>query len=238
VARLHVLRVFVNEEGEFGNPLGVFLDGPEIPAERRQAIATQLGYSETVFIDDREVGKLQIFTPGTELPFAGHPLVGTAWLMREEGTEIASLRSPAGEVGVRFEDGAAFISAEPGWAPGFDPLQLPGPAAVRALDGPPDEAGAIYAWAWIDEDAGTIRARGFAPRYGIAEDEATGSAALALAARLGRPVTIVQGRGSILSAAPLGDGRAEVGGQVALDEVRDWPPARSSGGEAPWSPAS
>ncbi len=222
MAQLHVLRVFVNDEGEFGNQLGVFLNGSEVPADRRQAVATELGYSETVFVDDRERGEMRIFTPGIELPFAGHPTVGAAWLLRKEGIAVSALRPPAGELGVRFEDGTTFISAEPAWSPPFEYLQLPEPAEVRALDGPPTDAGDVYAWAWIDEDAGTIRARSFAPGAGIAEDEATGSAALALCAQLGRAVTINQGQGSVLIARPLGDGRAEVGGQVALDEVRDF----------------
>jgi predicted PhzF superfamily epimerase YddE/YHI9 len=220
--QLHVLRVFINEDGEWGNHLGAFLDAAGIPAARRQQIAAELGYSETVFVDDRESGELRIFTPATELPFAGHPLVGTAWLLHHEGVAVSALRPPAGEVGVRFEDGAVFISADPAWAPGFQASQLADPAAVRDLDGPPAGADETYAWAWIDEDAGTIRARGFAPGFGIPEDEATGSAALALCARLGRAVTINQGQGSLLIARPLGDGRAEVGGQVALDEVRDF----------------
>jgi predicted PhzF superfamily epimerase YddE/YHI9 len=222
VARLHVLRVFVNEDGEWGNPLGVFLDADGIDAHRRQEIATELGYSETVFVDSPETGGLRIFTPATELPFAGHPLVGTAWLLRHEGVDVAALRPPAGEVGVRFEDGTAFIAADSAWSLGFHPIQLSEPAEVRALDGPPTDADAVYVWAWIDEDAGTIRARGFAPGFGIPEDEATGSAALALSARLGRPVTINQGQGSVLVARPLKEGRAEVGGQVALDEVREF----------------
>jgi len=222
VAQLHVLRVFVNDEGEFGNQLGVFLNGSEVPADRRQAVATELGYSETVFVDDRERGEMRIFTPGIELPFAGHPTVGTAWLLRKEGIAVAALRPPAGELGVRFEDDTTFISAEPAWSPPFEYLQLPEPGEVRALEGPPTDPGDVYAWAWIDEDAGTIRARSFAPGAGIAEDEATGSAALALCAQLGRAVTINQGQGSLLIARPLGDGRAEVGGQVALDEVRDF----------------
>jgi predicted PhzF superfamily epimerase YddE/YHI9 len=221
VARLHVLRVFVNEDGEFGNPLGVFLDGAEVPVVRRQAIATELGFSETVFIDDRARGEMRIFTPAAEIPFAGHPSVGTAWLLREKGVQVGALRPPAGELGVRYERGATYISAEPAWSPAFEYVQLADPAAVRALDGPPTEAGEVYAWAWIDEDAGTIRARSFAAAFGIAEDEATGSAALALSASLGRELTINQGRGSVLVARPLKGGRAEVGGGVALDELRD-----------------
>jgi predicted PhzF superfamily epimerase YddE/YHI9 len=165
---------------------------------------------------------MRILTPGIELAFAGHPTVGTAWLLRNEGIAVSTLRPPAGEVGVRFADDATFISADPSWSPPFEYVQLGEPAQIRALDGPPAMADEVYAWAWIDEDAGTIRARSFAPGVGIAEDEATGSAALALSARLGRPITINQGKGSVLIARPLGDGRAEVGGEVALDEVRDF----------------
>jgi predicted PhzF superfamily epimerase YddE/YHI9 len=223
VAPLQVLRVFVNEDGEFGNHLGVFLDAAETPAARRQEIAAELGYSETVFVDNRERGELRIFTPAIELPFAGHPLVGTGWLLRHEGAEVSALRPPAGEVGVRLEDGATFISADPAWSPPFEYFQLAEPAEVRALDGPPTDNDEVYAWAWIDEDAGTIRARSFAPGVGIPEDEATGSAALALSAQLGRQVTINQGQGSLLVASPLEGGRAEVGGEVALDEVREFP---------------
>jgi predicted PhzF superfamily epimerase YddE/YHI9 len=222
MARLHVLRVFVNEDGEWGNQLGVFLDGDEVPTGERQPVAAELGFSETVFVDDRKTGELRIFTPAAELPFAGHPLVGTAWLLRHEGFEVATLRPPAGEVGVRFDGEEAFVEADAAWAPGFDPVQLPTPAQVRELEGPQCDSDAVYVWSWIDEDAGTIRARGFAPGFGIPEDEATGSAALALCARLGRPLTINQGRGSVLVTRPLSGDRAEVGGAVVLDEERDF----------------
>jgi predicted PhzF superfamily epimerase YddE/YHI9 len=200
----------------------VFLDGAEVPEERRQAIATELNYSETVFVDDRERGEMRIFTPAAEIPFAGHPSVGTAWLLREQGAEVSALRPPPGELAVRYEDGATFVSADPAWSPPFEYVQLAEPAEVRALEGPPPDAAEIYFWAWIDEDAGTIRARMFAPVHGIAEDEATGSAALALSAQLGREITVNQGRGSLMVARPLEGSRAEVGGAVALDEVREF----------------
>jgi predicted PhzF superfamily epimerase YddE/YHI9 len=220
VPTLHVLRVFVNEDGEWGNPLGVFLAGAEVPAADRRRVAAELGFSETVFVDDRTAGRLGIHTPAGELPFAGHPTVGAAWLLAREGTPVGSLRPPAGEVGVRVDDGQTWIAAEPGWAPGFEYRELGSPAAVRALT-PASHSRNTYAWSWIDEAAGTIRARSFVPEAGIAEDEATGSAALALCARLERPVTIHQGHGSVLLCRPLRDGRVEVGGAVALDEMRE-----------------
>jgi predicted PhzF superfamily epimerase YddE/YHI9 len=222
VPQLNVLRVFVNDEGEFGNGLGVFLDGGEIAADKRQAVAADLGFAETVFVDDRDRAEIRIFTPAVELPFAGHPTVGTAWLLRETGATPELLRPPAGEIGVRFEDGATFVDADPSWSPPFQIVELDAPAAVRELDGPPASGDEVYAWSWIDEDAGTIRARSFAPGVGIPEDEATGSAALALSARLGRSIVVNQGKGSILVAGPLGEARAEVGGAVVLDEVRDY----------------
>ena len=217
---LHVLRVFTNEDREWGNHLGVFLE-PVAEAER-QRIAADLDYAETVFVEDRGTARIRIHTPAIELPFAGHPSVGTAWLLGETGQAPAALQAPAGEIGVRFEDDLTWISARPEWSPDFEYLEMPSPAAVRELTGAPEGLGDVYAWAWIDEAAGTVRARSFAPGAGIAEDEATGSAALALSARVGRPLTVHQGRGSVLLTRPLGDGRVEVGGAVALDERRDY----------------
>jgi predicted PhzF superfamily epimerase YddE/YHI9 len=62
----------------------------------------------------------------------------------------------------------------------------------------------------------------FAEEYGIPEDEATGSAAVVLAARLGREIDVRQGRGSRILARPLGDGMVEIAGRVVLDEVREY----------------
>ena len=217
---LHVLRVFTNEDGEWGNHLGVFLE--RVPETERQRIAADLGFSETVFVEDREQARIRIHTPALELPFAGHPSVGTAWLLGQTGEPPVALRVPAGEMGVRFAERLTWISARPEWSPGFEYLELESPAAVRALSGPPDGAADVYAWAWIDEAAGTVRARSFAPGAGIVEDEATGSAALALSARLERPLTLHQGHGSVILTRPLGDGRVEVGGGVALDETREY----------------
>ena len=92
MTRLHVLKVFVGANGRGGNPLGVFLDGGAFTTEQRQPVATSLNYSETVFVDDTITGRLQIFTPAAELPFAGHPLVGTAWLLNKEGHAIDAVR--------------------------------------------------------------------------------------------------------------------------------------------------
>jgi len=86
---LHVLRVFLGDGGTGGNPLGVFLDGGSVPEGRRQDVAADLGFSETVFVDDAARGEIRIYTPAVEIPFAGHPVVGTAWLLEREHVMFA-----------------------------------------------------------------------------------------------------------------------------------------------------
>ena len=227
MSELHVLRVFTGPGGDHGNELGVFLEGREAPEAQRQAIAADLGFAETVFVDDLERAKIRIFTPQVELPFAGHPSVGTAWLLRERIDGVDVLRPPAGDLRVRYEGDSTWIAARAEWSPPFDYLEQASAAAVDALTEAPGAQGWAYCWAWDDEAAGRVRARSFVPAAGIAEDEATGSAALALGAQLGRPIRIRQGRGSVIAAGPLDDGWAEIGGRVALDEVRDYPIAES-----------
>jgi predicted PhzF superfamily epimerase YddE/YHI9 len=220
VPRLHLLRVFCGENDAGGNPLAVFLDGSAVPAEARQRVAAELGLSETVFVDDAARGEMRIFTPAVELDFAGHPTVGTAWLLRERGFQVSALRVRAGEAAVRYEDGDAFVAGRPEWGPPWELEQLGSPAAVEALDGPPGRHDLVSAWAWLDEPAGVVRARVFGPRVGVAEDEATGSAAVRLCSTLGRPLDIRQGGASRIAARPLEGGWVEIGGRCVLDAER------------------
>ncbi len=220
--KLHVLRVFTGEDGAGGNPLGVFLDGSGVPEGDRQGVAADLAFSETVFVEDAAEGQLRIFTPGTELPFAGHPLVGAAWLLVREGREVSVLRPPAGEVPVRIEGDLTFVSGRPEWAPEFAHVRLDSPAEVDALTGPPEGHDLAGAWAWENEGEGQVRARVFPPRLGIEEDEATGAHAVRLAALLGRRISIHQGRGSLILAEPQPDGSVEIGGRTELVETRDY----------------
>ncbi|MDG4864825.1 PhzF family phenazine biosynthesis protein [Streptomyces sp. T-3] len=211
-AGLDVLRVFCGPDGRHGNELGVLRDGSTVPGiEDRQALARQLGFSETVFVDDDERGVIDIYTPGLRLPFAGHPCVGSAWLL-----DLPELVTLAGVVGARQDGEFSWIAARAGWAPARTLRQYESPGAVDALAVPaPGEW--VYAWAWQDEAAGRVRARAFPGRDdGIVEDEATGAAALLLTASLGRALNVTQGVGSQILTAPGPDGLIEIGGRVAL----------------------
>jgi predicted PhzF superfamily epimerase YddE/YHI9 len=169
-----------------------------------------------VFVDDPEQGVMRIFTPRAELALAGHPLVGTAWLLREMGRDVKRLRPSAGEVGVRFDGELTHVTARPEWGPPWEFDQLGSPAEVDALT-PHDQRNELVRWAWLDEDKGIVRLRAFARDDGIPEDEATGSAAFQLTGQLGRELEIRQGRGSMIHARPLEDGRAEIAGRVVSD---------------------
>ena len=221
---LHVLRVFPGPDGGGGNPLGVFLDGSAIPEDQRLKIARRLGFSETVFVDqlDGPAARIGIFTPGTELAFAGHPTVGTSWLLREVGTPVEVLRVHAGDVETWRDGELTWIRARAGWVHNMEIRQLATVAAVDALS--PGSMGdpGLYAWAWEDEASGSLRSRYFATDVGILEDEATGAAAVVMGDRLGRPLTIHQGVGSELHVrpGPAGD-MVEVGGRCRLVETRE-----------------
>ncbi|MDQ1647083.1 MAG: hypothetical protein QOJ50_3267, partial [Cryptosporangiaceae bacterium] len=202
MTELYVLRVFAGPGDVGGNPLGVVLAGGEVASGDRQGIAARLGFSETVFVDGEWV---RIFTPAAELGFAGHPTVGTAWLLREHGRPAEVLRTGAGEVHTWTEDGLTWVRARAEWAPEMELREYASPAEVDALTGAPDGVPFFYAWAWDGENGdseGTVRSRAFAPGVGIAEDEATGAAAIRLTDQVGRALTIRQGTGSRLVTRP------------------------------------
>jgi trans-2,3-dihydro-3-hydroxyanthranilate isomerase len=107
-----------------GNQLAVFADAGHLSTEQMQAIAREMNLSETTFLvrrderEEREQGvTVRIFTVQEELPFAGHPTLGTASMIREylpsrvteeNGEEKIVLNLKAGKVPVRFESGSRF----------------------------------------------------------------------------------------------------------------------------------
>jgi trans-2,3-dihydro-3-hydroxyanthranilate isomerase len=105
------LDVFSNRLFE-GNPLAVFLDGRGLSDEEMQALAREMNLSETTFILPREAAvesargvRVRIFTVQEELPFAGHPTLGTAFQLRgSTGMREVALDLNVGKVPVRFEE--------------------------------------------------------------------------------------------------------------------------------------
>jgi trans-2,3-dihydro-3-hydroxyanthranilate isomerase len=100
-----------------GNQLAVFTDARELPEERLQRLARELNLSETVFVYPAEAGghaKIRIFTPTTEVPFAGHPTLGSAFVLGGPlQLEEIRLETGAGVIPVRLEREGARITF--GW---------------------------------------------------------------------------------------------------------------------------
>lgn len=86
--RVHTVDVFA-EKPLSGNQLAVVLDAGDIPDDVMQRIAKEMNISETTFVlpprDPANAARVRIFSPSSELPFAGHPTVGTAWVLATEG---------------------------------------------------------------------------------------------------------------------------------------------------------
>src|SRR6202451_2612120 len=82
-----------------GNPLAVVLDAEGLSAAQMQSIALEFNYSETTFVlppdNSTHTAKVRIFTPRTEVPFAGHPNVGTAFVLARERPYAAAAAASA-----------------------------------------------------------------------------------------------------------------------------------------------
>ena len=201
-----------------GNPLAVVLDADLLTTEQLQALAREFNLSETAFplvATDGADYRLRIFTPAVELPFAGHPSIGAAWLLQQlgrlpDGAAVQSCGAGLLEVTVTA-DGATLTGGAPSWGDGLDPaplLSAVGLAADDLVGVAPRWCGAgldfgyllvrpdalararpdlvrlealggagVCVTAW---DGASARSRVFVGGVGVAEDPATGSAALGL----------------------------------------------------------
>ena len=128
---LYTLDVFTDRRFS-GNPLAVITDADALSVEQMQAVARELNVSETIFVMKSEnpahSARIRIFTPGSELPFAGHPTIGTAILLAQLRTQMVNgerdaiivLEQAIGtvRVGVRLREGQAALAE-------FDAPKLP-----------------------------------------------------------------------------------------------------------------
>ncbi|HEX2240408.1 MAG TPA: PhzF family phenazine biosynthesis protein [Actinomycetota bacterium] len=274
------LQVDVFAEGPYrGNPLAVIQDAASLTGRQMQAIASEMNLSETTFVMDvgRDAYEVRIFTPNSEIGFAGHPTLGTFWALNHLGLldDDAVQRSRVGETRVWLDGEVAWFertgtsgedlerteaksSANIAEALGLpladiglearelgrngllrpafsnagleDQLMVPlkNLDSLRACRPVPDLLGQLAPvglYCFTGHRAGVLRARGFFPGVGVAEDPATGSAAgalgLYLASRVGAiDFTIEQGvemgRPSRLDVSAASPDRVKVGGKCHL----------------------
>ena len=163
-----VLRVFTDPDGNFGNPLGV------VDASHGRAQPTGSGsppnwvtakrYSSICRKSGANTAHARIFTPATELPFAGHPTVGASWWLRDRGTPVHTLQVPAGIVQVTYDDDLTAVSARSEWAPDFAIYDLASTDELFAAD-PDDYPDDVehYLWTWTRPRARRRSGRGCSP---------------------------------------------------------------------------
>ena len=192
IRRYLQLDVFAPRPGS-GNPLGALLDAGDMDAASMQALAAWLNLSETIFFLPPDVGadyRIRIFTPGAELPFAGHPSVGAAWLAATHG--LATPRNgrliqqcPAGllpaevqgdprrpRIRLRSPRGR-LIDAVPGTLPAsLAAIARPGTAIELWDNGP--------AW-WLVEAASAEQLRHLKPDFGAIAEWTNATAATGVA---------------------------------------------------------
>jgi|SRR5947209_8412348 len=123
--RLSWVDVFTDRPGA-GNPLAVVPDADGLDERSMQALAREIGLSETVFTLDGD-RRLRIFTPTAELPLAGHPVVGTAVELARLGRIAVrhTFRTGAGDVEVEIDGGLAWMrQLEPAYGPELVPDEV------------------------------------------------------------------------------------------------------------------
>lgn len=137
--RYRLLNVFA-ETTFGGNPLAVIEDGSGLSDSDMQHVARQFNLSETTFLlpSDRAAARVRIFTPTYEMPFAGHPTLGTAQVVRElfGAGDRFELEMQAGLIPVESENGRWTLTANP---PTYRPMDAM-PAELAAMLGLPIEA--------------------------------------------------------------------------------------------------
>jgi PhzF family phenazine biosynthesis protein len=149
--RYRLLNVFARPDDPFsGNPLAVFEDGSGLSEGQMQALARQFNLSETTFVlpgDGSADARVRIFTTAYEMPFAGHPTLGTAHVVRSLGLggDSLTLSMPAGVIPVVAQGDEWTLTANPGrleadlevaqvaTALGLGPDELVGPVHVVSV---------------------------------------------------------------------------------------------------------
>jgi trans-2,3-dihydro-3-hydroxyanthranilate isomerase len=127
----YIVDVFA-EEKYAGNQLAVVIGGAGLPDETLRKIALEMNYSETTFLlteEERDGGyDVRIFMPGGEVPFAGHPTLGTAYVIRQEilaePVERVTLNLKAGRIPVTFGEVLWMRQLAPTFGATLDPARV------------------------------------------------------------------------------------------------------------------
>ena len=151
---LYEAKVFSNENGAHGDKHGIIIDEErKINSAKRQSIAANLGYAETVFINDIDKADVSFFAQTGEISFAGTPALAVARMLEHlSGKQPASLVSMGNTIPLTFKGNAIWVDANVSIMPPWHHIQLKSASDVEKFD--PAEAKKLehtMVWAWSDE---------------------------------------------------------------------------------------
>ena len=145
-----IVNVFIAGGALSGNPLCVFEDARGLDDKTLQGLARQFNLSETTFIlpSDKATARVRIFTPAYEMPFAGHPTLGTAFVVNalQQGKGEITLEMKAGVISVRRIDAGTQRWQLKANAPSWRETGVAGPDLARMLGLNEDDIGAAPRW--------------------------------------------------------------------------------------------
>lgn len=214
---MKVYNVFTNLKGHFGNPVGIIVDeAKKFQPQQRQRISANSGFSETVFIDDIKDCKIEIYNPQGKIDFSGHAILGCAYffhMLDRRQKHIIIIGDM--KVCSKQEDNLTLIETDPKFMPKWNMMEFKTPIEIDERSCQSINAFQhTYAWSWINRDSGLIRARTFAPDWGIPEDKANGSGSVLLCSKLRQNLQIQHGKGSMIFTRYTTPNTVELGGFV------------------------
>jgi trans-2,3-dihydro-3-hydroxyanthranilate isomerase len=114
----YIVDVFADEKYA-GNQLAVFLDAGNLSSVEMQKIAREINFAESTFITkldaEKKIAEVKIFTPAHEMQFAGHPIIGTAWVLMnkvfENSPENIKLNVPIGPISIQKAEDLIWLKA-------------------------------------------------------------------------------------------------------------------------------
>ncbi len=215
---VHVLRVFTDSNGKFGDKATVIIDEEKhLSASKRQVLTKQLNTVETVFINDLGDADISIMHTQGEVDFAGTPALAVAWVLTKlNGKPIKSMKSRGREIVVSQSNGLTWVRTKLSTMPPWHHKRLESVEAVERIKvEETEEWEHTMVWAWVDETKGLVRARTFAADWDIPEAQGNGSGSMMLAAIVNKAIEIKHGKGSVIFAKPAPNDCAEIGGRVA-----------------------
>lgn len=220
----HVVDVFT-DRAFAGNPLAVVLDADDVATEAMQAIAKEFNLSETAFpvaVSPTEY-TLRIFTPETELPFAGHPSVGSAWLLHSLGLLDAgpvTQHCGAGALAVDVsESRVSLVAGEPSVERPVDAgpfLAAVGLPATASADARVCAAGLPFAFVEVSDDSVAAAVPDPARLRSVCEDRLAGVPVFSWSSGVAHTRVFAGGVG-VLEDAATGSAAAAFGAWLAAE---------------------